>query len=250
MAEKNRTIAAGILGLFVALGLSGAGYFVSTTIYKGRLASNTVTVRGFAEQDVKADLALWQIGYSLTGGNLAELYARSSASERMLVEFLTGRGFRMADIRTGNLQVTDLLANAYRSEHIAAAQRYILRSTITVRSDDVGLVDQTTSALNDLIRQGIVLTANSVDFQFTRLNDIKAPMLRAATQNARDAAQQFANDAGAAVGSIQAASQGLFSINSRDGAADPDGESRYASQRSTLDKKVRVVVSLTYYLQR
>src|SRR5262249_54060674 len=62
-----RGISAAILGLSVAAGLTTAGYFVSQTMYKGRLASNAVTVRGFAEQDVRADLALWQIGFSVTG---------------------------------------------------------------------------------------------------------------------------------------------------------------------------------------
>jgi hypothetical protein len=101
-------------------------------------------------------------------------------------------------------------------------------------------------------QQGIVLTSNSVDFHFTKLNDIKAPMLHAATQNARDAAQQFANDAGSTVGSIQSANQGFFSVVSRDSAAaqEPNGQTDYSPQNSTVDKKARVVVTLTYYLEK
>jgi hypothetical protein len=107
--------------------------------------------------------------------------------------------------------------------------------------------------LNDLIRQGIALTTNNVNYEFTKLNDIKAPMLREAPQNARDAAQQFANDAGSKVGSIQSANQGLFSIASRDAAQNANAEPNYAYQGiqpSTIDKRVRVVVTLTYYLER
>ena len=58
MEAKSNPAAAAILGLLIAMGLAAAGYFVSTTLYKARLASNTVTVKGFAERDVKADLAL------------------------------------------------------------------------------------------------------------------------------------------------------------------------------------------------
>ena len=114
-------------------------------------------------------------------------------------------------------------------------------------------MDTTTRQLNDLIKQGIVLTANSVDFQFTKLNDIKAAMLRDATKNARDAAQQFANDADSTVGSIQSANQGFFSVDSRDSpAAQRSGRRGLATppQQSTIDKKVRVVVTLTYYLNK
>jgi hypothetical protein len=143
MAERNTTAAAAILGLSAAVGLTGAGYFISTTVYKGRLASNTVTVKGFAERDVKADLAMWQIGYSITGGNLTDLYTQSTHNENALVSFLTQRGFAKDDIKSGNLQISDLLANQYRPNNIQEAQRYILRNTITVRSNDVALVDQT-----------------------------------------------------------------------------------------------------------
>lgn len=251
MDEKSRLPAALVLGFLVAIGLAAAGYFVSNTIYKGRAASNTVTVKGFAERDVKADLALWQISYSMTGGDLAQLYAQSSANEKTLTDFLVQKGFNRADIKTGNVALEDLLANQYRTNNIGADKRYILKNNISVRSTDVARVDTTTRALNDLIKQGIVLTANNVDFQFTRLNDIKAAMLRDATKNARDAAQQFANDADSRVGSIQSATQGFFSVGSRDSAAQSGGGEGYTSpQDSTIDKKVRVVVTLTYYLDR
>ena len=248
-------IAAAILGLSVAIGLALAGYFVSTTLYKGQLASNTVTVRGFAERDVRADLALWQIGYSVTGGNLADVYARAQSNDQAVIAFLSQQGFAPEAIRTRNLDLTDVLSTPYRARETSENERYILSSSISVRSDDVDRVERARQALNGIIRQGIVVTTNSVDYEFTRLNDIKAPMLREATQNARDAAQQFADDAGSRVGSIRSASQGLFSIISRDaaeGAASNEAEfrGRQFAQVNTIDKRARVVVSLTYYLER
>jgi uncharacterized protein len=245
-------LAAAILGLSVALGLAAAGYFVSTTFYKGQLASNTVTVRGFAERDVRADLAFWQVSYSVTGGNLANVYARSQSNEEVLVAFLMQRGFAADDIRSRSLNLTDALSTPYRGRDVPESERYILSNTITVRSNDVDLVERSRVELNSLIRQGIVVTANSVDYEFTRLNDIKTPMLREATQNARDAAQQFADDAGSRVGSIRSANQGLFSIVSRDSAAqgvNAEPDFRGASL-NMIDKRVRVVVTLTYYLDR
>lgn len=252
--DKNIRAAA-ILGLLVALGLAAAGYFVSTTVYKGRLAANAVTVKGFAEHDVKADLALWEIGYSITGGNLADLYAQARANESLLAGFLIQKGFKAPEIRSENLSVTDLMANPYRPKDTGESNRYILKGTMLVRTNEVDLVERTRQALNDLIKQGIVLTTNSVDYEFTRLNDIKASMLREATQNARGAAQQFANDASSKVGSIRSANQGFFSIVSRDAAQGADDGAGYGLRQgmvrqSTIEKKVRVVVTLTYYLEK
>jgi hypothetical protein len=188
----------------------------------------------------------------MTGGDLKSLYAQSSSDENALSGFLVQKGFSKQEIKSGTMQVTDLLANQYRSNAVSESQRYIISNTITVRSNNVALAEQSTHALNDLVKQGIVLTANSVNYQFTKLNDIKAPMLRDATQNARGAAQQFANDAGSKVGSIQSANQGFFSVDSRDSnaAQGSGGEGYSPPQPSTIDKKVRVVVTLTYYLER
>lgn len=180
--------------------------------------------------------------------------ASARTDEDALVGFLGQKGFGEADIRSDDLNVTDLMANPYRPKDLADSARYIVKGTILVRSNDVEHVDGARRGLADLIKQGIVLTTNSVDYEFTKLNEIKAAMLREATQNARDAAQQFASDAGSKVGSIESASQGFFSIVSRD-AAQSAGGPDYAgpsgmARPSTIEKKVRVVVSLSYYLER
>ncbi|MES2906611.1 MAG: SIMPL domain-containing protein [Pseudomonadota bacterium] len=246
--ENQKSIAAAIFGGLVALGLLGAGYFVSNTLYKAKFASNVVTVRGFAERDAKADLGTWQFSFSLTGDVLSEVYNKVSDSEKTVKKFLTDKGLKVEDIGTGKVAVTDLLADQYRSTPVTTG-RYILKDTITVRTLQVDKIDEASRDLNTLIQQGIVLASNNVDYQFTKLNDVKTDMLREATQNARAAAQQFANDAGSKVGAIQSASQGYFSISSRDQSSD-NSEGSAVERTSTIDKKVRVVVTLTYYLDR
>ncbi len=248
--ETTKPIAAAIFGGLVALGLLGAGYFVSTTLYKAKFASNTVTVRGFSERDAKADLALWQFSFSVTADTLAQAYAQAEANEKTITAFLLAKGMKKENIKAGNINVTDLMADQYRQKDVLTG-RFIVKDTITVRTDDVNVVDGASRELNDLAKQNIVIASNVVDYQYTKLNDVKTEMLREATQNARAAAQQFANDAGSKVGAIQSASQGYFSITSRDSQSGNDsGEGSSVQAQSTVDKKVRVVVSLTYYLDR
>jgi hypothetical protein len=247
---SNKAISAGIFGGLVALGLLGAGYFVSNTLYKAKFASNTVTVRGFSERDAKADLALWQFNFSVTADTLAQAYAQAEANEKTIFDFLLAKGMKKENIKAGNISVTDLMADQYRSKDILTG-RFIVKDTITVRTNDVNVLDTASRELNDLAKQNIVIASNVVDYQFTKLNDFKTEMLREATQNARAAAQQFANDAGSKVGAIQSASQGYFSVTSRDSQSGNDSsEGSSVQSQSTVDKKVRVVVSLTYYLDR
>jgi hypothetical protein len=74
-----------------------------------------------------------------------------------------------------------------------------------------------------------------VNYEFNGLNQIKPEMIALATQNAREAAEQFARDSSSKVGNIQSASQGLFSIED----AAPGLEDL---------KRVRVVTTVVYSL--
>jgi hypothetical protein len=66
-------------------------------------------------------------------------------------------------------------------------------------------------------------------------------MLAQATTNARAAAEQFAADAGAGLGTIARANQGVFQILPRDGL-------RGVPEWTRPRKKVRVVSTVTYRL--
>ncbi|MFX4681814.1 SIMPL domain-containing protein, partial [Acinetobacter baumannii] len=79
-----------------------------------------------------------------------------------------------------------------------------------------------------------------VRYFFTDLNRIKPAMLKAATANAREAADTFAKDSGVKVGGIKSATQGLFSISSP--VSDYDAE-------SSLMKKVRVVTRVQFFIE-
>jgi len=102
----------------------------------------------------------------------------------------------------------------------------------------------------ELIRKGLVLADDTgPSYIFTKLNNIKPEMIAEATKNARKAAEQFAADSGSRVGKIRRAYQGVFSIEARDGASlpSPDGYMGDANL-SAINKKVRVVSTVDYYL--
>ena len=80
-------------------------------------------------------------------------------------------------------------------------------------------------------------------FTFTLLNTVKPEMVAEATRDARASAEQFAKDSGVGVGSIKRATQGYFTIESRDGETGAWGVS------DTPYKKVRVVTTVDFSLE-
>ncbi len=229
----------------LAIGIAAAGFLVGSGFEQARLGDRFVTVKGLAERDVEADLAVWPISFTTTGNDLATVQAEITEDASIIRRFLEAAGIAADAIETSSVQVQDLLAQAFRSGPVES--RYIIEQTILVRTTDVDTVIQAHSQTSELIAQGVVLGgtqgANAgPSFIFTRLNAIKPEMIAEATANAREAAQQFATDSQSTLGRIRRANQGLFQILPRDqvqGLFEPQ-------QRN---KRIRVVATLEYTLR-
>jgi hypothetical protein len=227
----------------VATGLAFAGHEIARGLVQARTGDRYVTVKGLSEREVEADLALWRIRFVATSNDLAEAQARITADARKVTEFLAGAGLAPEEIELQSLEVTDLLAQPYRSGPLES--RFIVAQTLRVRS---GAVDRITSAsqhIGALVESGVVLSSEGPSqgplYLFTRLNDVKPEMIAEATRRAREAAQEFAADSGSRIAGIRRASQGLFEILPRDKA--PGLEE--ARQR---EKTVRVVSTIEFVL--
>lgn len=228
------------ISLVMALGIAVSGYFIKDGLVRIKSADRFVTVKGLAEQDVKADLAVWPIQFKVAGDDLAATQQELKRQEQVIRTFMDKHGIADDEISVQQIQVNDALAQQYRPDNIGS--RYTIDETITVRTDKVDAVAEASQNINDLVSDGILVGYGVLpQFVFTKLNDIKPQMLANATQNAREAAQQFANDSGAKVGDIRSATQGYFSISARDDVQNiPDS--------AALFKKVRVVSTFDYYI--
>ena len=230
-----------IASLILALGIALAGWMVSNTLYKARMADNKVTVKGLAEKELLSDLAIWSLNYTVTGGELKAVQQQAARNREIIAAFLSNAGFLKGDILVSGDNVRDLMSDAYNQSRVSASARYVVDGSVTVRTKDVHRVDQTVAKTGEIVGQGVVLTNTSNPvYKFTALNDIKPEMLRDATKNAREAAQQFANDSETDVQGIASAQQGYFTIGGADGF-------EYQGDNS-LFKKVRVVTTVTFYL--
>ena len=221
----------------LAVGFIIGSFLISELILKARLADRSVTVRGLAEKDVTADLATWTLAYSAQGKDLKATQDDIDADTKAIKAFFKDLGFQTDAIRPAGVGVSQF-KDGYGNPNITIRQRMTLRTT------DIELAQQAVTQQFDLIRRGVVLEDGSgMSYTFTKLDKVKPEMVAAATQDARRAAQQFAEDSGADVGGIKSATQGYFSIMPRDGDVGGYGVS------DTPYKKVRVVTTVNFYLR-
>jgi uncharacterized protein len=226
-----------ILGVAIGLGVALAGWFVGQALYQTKASQRYVTVKGLDEREVAADMAVWPLNYSVTGNDLSKLQGRLDQDRRAIKVFLTRLGFTAAEISESPPRITDYYAQGYTGNNLPP-NRYKAEGSVTLTTTKAQAAKKAMEASGDLVKLGIVLSQDygrTVEFLYTGLNQIKPPMIAAATKNARAAAEQFARDSGAKVGGIRTASQGLFTIRNRD-INSPD------------QKIVRVVSTVEYFL--
>lgn len=244
MTERSNVLAAALLSLGVVV---GAG-LLGAQLAGSRTADRFVTVKGLAERDVDADLALWSFQLVATANDLDRAQNEIATSARLVREFLARHGVDSAGLSVQGVQVTDRLAQQYGGQRDPSDLRYVVQQGMILRSEDPEAVHAASQGVGELVDSGVVMVSGTgygpalPSFLFEALNDLKPEMIAEATSSAREAAERFAEDSGSRLGGIRRANQGVFVIQARDEAPGVVGENQ-------LRKTVRIVSTIEYYLE-
>lgn len=219
-----------------------ATVIISSLIISGGLSkivheNRTVSVRGLAEKEVDADMAVWRLSFSLGDNDLISLQKGIVAKTQIVTQFLEAHGLNSEDYSVLSPEINDTTVNVYLDANRRTFD-YVAKQAVLIRSTKVQSVKETAGSTLELLGKGISVSSeydSKVSYEFNGLNAIKPEMIASATENARLAAEQFARDSHSKVGKISSASQGLFSID--DAAVGLEDK-----------KRVRVVTTVVYTL--
>lgn len=229
--------------LLIASAVAFAGWSVGQGVERFRMADRFVTVKGLAERDVKSDFAVWTLGFRRGGDAFADVQRQLTEDREQVLGFLRSQGFEAAEIEVRPLQVQDLLTREWGSQDVAL--RFNGSGQVVVKSARVEQVAQSANAVDPLIQAGVQLDteqngASGPRYQLRGFNELKPALLEEATRNAREQAAQFAEHAGARLGTLRSANQGVIRVLDDDGSDADSGQ--------TIGKRLRVVSTFEYAL--
>jgi hypothetical protein len=233
----------------LALGVALAGLLAGQGFAHGRAADRYVTVKGVAERSARADIAIWPLRLVAADNNLNQAHKKLQTSVQKVREFLAKQQIDTSQVELQDFAVSDAYANQYGGAQ-QAPQRYVIRQTVMVHSNDPDKVLAASQHVAELVNAGVILSSGNEygpggggpTFLFTGLNKLKPEMIAEATGHAREAAAQFARDSRSDLGGIRQANQGVFEILPRDQAPG-------ITQESQIFKVVRVVSTIDYFLK-
>lgn len=226
--------------IVLALGMATAGLLVGQGVEHFRMADRSIVIKGLAEQTVDSDYASWGLTVRRAGNSFSEVQQALVADRDQVVAFLQAQGFESDEVEIRPLAVRDAYSREYASADTPT--RYTGEATVIVKSARVDAVQKAALATDPLIMAGVQLDAgNGPEYELQAFNDVKGALLKAATDSARTQAERFAAEAGATLGGLKAANQGVIQISGI-------GGNRFDSSTSR-DKRLRVVSTFTYYLK-
>lgn len=236
--ESNRSNRLNFLGLFIMIGLVALGLLIKSSVIAFKSYDRVVSVKGLAEMEVPANKVIWPIVYKEIGDDLSLLYKTINDKNIIIKEYLKSKGIQECEISISAPQIIDMNAERYQSQ--VNRYRYNVTGILTVTSEKVDKVRDIIAGQSDLLKKGVAISAGdfqyTVQYLYTKLNDIKPVMIEEATKNARASAEKFARDSDSKLGKIKSANQGQFSISDRDA-------------NTPHIKTVRVVSTIDYLLR-
>lgn len=235
------------IALIISFGINAL--FMGRALQRFKAEDRSISVKGFSEREVKADLVVWNIQTKIVCDNLSEGSSKTDEAKKKMISFLVQNQIPESEIIVEGISVIDKRANQYESYQQMNTPRYLVTQIIQVRSTNVDLVQKVSRMTGELLQAGVVVSnneyGNPIQYYFTKLNEIKPAMISEATLNAKEAAMKFSSENDSRLGRLKKANQGLFTIVDRT-ASLSGGEGGYASGTLDIYKKVRVVISAEY----
>jgi uncharacterized protein len=227
MENTTKKFNIGFIIFGLAVILFSASFFVAARNFSKQ--GSYVEVKGLAERIVKADIAIWSINFEVKSNNVDILYSDIEKNTVAIKSFLVEKGFESAEISVAPV-------NVYQDTYKDALFRYNSNIQLSVYTKKVDLIRSASQDTLALIKKGVTMNQNYINFEFSDINSIKPEMLAEAIDNAKISAEQFAERSGSKIVGISRGNQGVFDITEKD-----PGSPEY--------KKVRVVSTLRFLLE-
>ncbi|HYF94982.1 MAG TPA: SIMPL domain-containing protein [Symbiobacteriaceae bacterium] len=237
--------AALLLGLSIVIGT----VIVTRTIqYVKTFNTSLLTATGSAEQLVTADVVKWTGSFFVdtSGASLQTGYAKMEKSKAAVCDFLTQNG-----VPDGAVTIAPMVMNQnyvdckINPQACANGPSYRLIQTVIVESNDVPKITSVAGDLGSLIRQDVTFSTHSLEYFYSKLPELRAQLLAAATKDAQQRAEQIALSTGGSVGqlvSLTTQPLQLTPVNS-------DQSSNSGTyDTSTIEKKLTAIVQASFRL--
>lgn len=235
-----------IRSVFVALILAAAIVISAALISKLFVRvkqEQAISVKGYAEQNVRADAGTFTVTVGSRGTNASEAITVLNTQRARVLDALRARGFTDTEIHLLTPSQRKVPMKDEQGKDTNEIQYFDLFQNITVESSAVDKIYAAALELPNLMSEEIDLTVAAPEFLITQMETLKRELLAKATEDGYQRAIVMARNSGGRVGELVSAQQGVFQITM---PLSTETSSWGMYDTSTIEKTAKVVVTLEY----
>ncbi len=212
-----------LAALIIATGIVITAVILGNAFKNRNKGQDSINVTGLAKKDFVSDLIVWNASYSRKAYTIKEAYSILKKDAEQINTYLTGKGVDPKLIVFSAVDINKEFDHHYNKEGAETETvftGYNLTQHVKIESKEVEKIETISREVTDLIDQGIELYSNAPQYYYTKLAELKIQMLAEATRDARNRAEQIAENAGGGIGSLKRADMGIFQITAQNSSED------------------------------
>jgi hypothetical protein len=240
MEKPNKLL---FFGVIIGLSIIASAGIVAKTFLDVKKLDNVISVSGSSKQKVTSDSARWTGNFSRTvvKDNLKDGYTQMKNDEKTVSDFFVSQGFD-----TNSFEISPVFMSEVYKTDSNAPKEYSLIQNIEVKADDVNKMKELAKNSDQLASKGIIFSANSVEYYYSKLPDLSVSLLPAAIQDAKQRAEIIASSSGKSVDSVKSVTMGVVQVMPV-GAVEISDYGTYDT--SGIEKEVMITVKTTFSLK-
>lgn len=243
--EWKKYLALAVVAVILAAGLVLSTYIATRGLVEVK-GTNTITVTGSAKQQIKSDLIVWDGSFSAQSAQVSEAYAKLKADSEKVRKYLEGKGIADSDMVFSSINTNTLYEVNANGQYTSNILGYRLEQRVEISSSDVDKITQVSREATEIINDGVEFQSFPPQYYYTKIADLKVSMLAEATKDAKNRAQQIAENTGSQIGALRSAKMGVFQITPLYSTEVAD----YGiNDTSSLDKEITAVVTCSFEMK-
>jgi len=204
--------------------------------------SDTVSVRGTAQRNVKADRAVWKLSVSQSADDAAAAIGGVSAGVDEVLAFLRKNGVADDAVALGSI------SNYANKEYVdgnptGRVLSYEASREVIIRLSDVDKVASLAADLGEVLARGVNIYTGGPEYYLDSLSTLRPELLAEAMVDARTRAESLLGAVETKVGDVRSVSSGPFQVTARDST---DVESGGYFDTASIDKTVIATVLVEF----
>lgn len=231
-----------LIAILSLVGLLGSALIIAKPWVTIRHAK-PITVKGYAEKLVYADVGSLTASVTATGPTNAEAYEMAGEKLQKVIAVTHTNLVNQVEIVELQTSVREILKTNEKGQKINVVDYYAATRKVRINTVEVEALQKLGRALYDLNSEGIRITLAGPDFFVSNLDPIKLDLVESATTNGKQRAKLMAQSSGETLGALTSAQQGVIQITKKNSSA----TSSYGIyDTETIEKVVKMVVTLEY----